>query len=244
MFRLSQDAPAAARSKLVVEQATAALHAGDRGDAERLLRRHLFEQPRDAAALTKLAWLMTAEQRIEEATMLLRRAAEANPASDQQMALVRHLHRFVGAQPTLAEIAKLPETARNDLTVLAIEAACQGSLGNHDRQIAICQRLAKDDPRNSAILKTLGDALKTVGRTSEAIAAVRKAVEANPTYGEGWWTLSNFKSYKFRDRDIATMRQALRRQLSEADALHIHFALGAACEQRGDFATSFGNYEA
>ena len=69
--------PAQARSKLTLEQATAALHAGDRGDAERLLRRHLIEQPQDAAALDKLAELVMGEQRVEEATMLLRRAAGA-----------------------------------------------------------------------------------------------------------------------------------------------------------------------
>ena len=244
MLRFPGHTPAPAKSKLILEQVTAALHVGDRGDAERLLRGHLLDQPRDADALTKLAWLIMGEQRIEEVTMLLRRAAEAKPTNDQQMALICHLHRFVGAQPTLGEIAKLPETARNDLSVLAIEAVCQGSLGNHDGQIAICERLAKVHPRNSAILKTLGDALKTVGRTSEAIAAVRKAIEANPSYGEGWWTLSNFKSYRFRDRDIATMRKALRRELSEENALHIHFALGAACEQRGDFPNSFSHYAA
>jgi tetratricopeptide (TPR) repeat protein len=229
---------------LILEQVTAALHAGDRGDAERLLRRHLLDQPQDAAALTKLAELVTKEQRIEEGTMLLRRAAGADPTDEHRLILICHLHRFVGAQPTLEEIAKLPQTLRAEPSVLAIEATCQGSLGNHDRQIAICAQLAKDDPRNPVILKTMGDALKTVGRTDDAIAAVRKAIEARPSYGEGWWTLSNFKSYKFRDCDLSTMRKALRQRLSENDALHIHFALGAAYEQRGNFASSFRHYAA
>ena len=48
-------AHAAAKSKLVLEQATASLQAGDRGDAERLLRKHILEQPMDAMVLAKLA---------------------------------------------------------------------------------------------------------------------------------------------------------------------------------------------
>src|SRR5829696_6891600 len=142
--------PPAAKSKLAVEQAAAALHAGNRGDAERLLRKHLLEQPQDAAALTKLAELVIGEQRVEEATMLLRRAAGGDPTSGRRMALICHLHRHVGAQPALEEIEKLPPSLRTDFNVLTIEAACQRSLGNHDRQIAIYEELAQADPRNAA----------------------------------------------------------------------------------------------
>ena len=50
----------ASRSKLVLEQAVASLQSGDLADAERLLRKHLLEQPQDSAALTKLAELAMA----------------------------------------------------------------------------------------------------------------------------------------------------------------------------------------
>ena len=234
----------AAKSGLALEQATAALHSGDRGDAERLLRKHLLERPQDAAALAKLAGLVAEEHRIEEATMLLRRAAAADPTNEGRIALIRHLQRHADARSTLDEIGKLPTGLRTNLNVLAIEAACHGSLGNHDLQIRIYQALVEVDPFNVGLLKTLGDALKTTGRTDEAIAALRKAVEVSPGYGEGWWTLSNFKSYEFSDRDLSTMRKALRRKISEQDAIHFHYALGSACEQRGDFANSFRHYEA
>lgn len=236
--------PAAAKSRLTLEQAAAALHAGDRGDAERLLRKHLLEQPQDAAALTKLAELVIGEQRVEEATMLLRRAAGADPTNDRRLALIWHLQRYIGAQATIEEIERLPPSLRNNVHVLAVEAACRGSLGEHDRQIAIYEELAQVDPNNAALLKSWGDALKTIGQTDEAIAMLRKAVEARPSYGEGWWTLSNFKSHKFSDRDITTMRKALRQKISEEDALHFHFTLGAAYEQRSEFANSFKHYEA
>lgn len=227
-----------------MEQATAALQVGDRGDAERLLRGHLLEQPLDAAALTKLAALVIADQRVEEATMLLRRAAGIEPTAARRMALICHLHRYVSAQSTFEEIEKLPPGLRCNLNVLAIESDCLGTLGDHVRQIAILEALAFAEPGNAAILKTLGDALKTVGRTGDAVAALRKAIELKPSYGEGWWTLSNFKSYELSDQDVSTMRRMLRQNITEEDALHFHFALGAAYEQRRVFARSFRHYEA
>jgi len=229
---------------MVLEQATAALQLGDRGDAERLLRRHILEQPLDAAALAKLAELVIGKQLVEETTMLLRRAAAVDSTIARRMALIHHLYRYIGAEPTLQEIENLPPSQRTDLNVLAIEASCQGSLGNHGRQIGIYEQLVEIDSGNATLLKTLGDALKTVGRTDDAIAALNKAIEAKPSYGEAWWTLSNFKSHKFGDRDISTMRKALRQKISEEDALHFHFALGVAFEQRSDFANSFRHFEA
>ena len=95
--------------------------------------------------------------------------------------------------------------------MLAIEAACRGLLGEHDRQIAIYHDLTRVDPRNSALWKTMGDALKTVGQTEEAVAALRKAIAVRPAYGEAWWTLANFKSVRFSDRDIWAMRKALKK---------------------------------
>jgi tetratricopeptide (TPR) repeat protein len=237
--------PAAqAKSKLVLEQAAAALQAGDPGDAERLLRKHLLEQPKDAAVLAKLAELVLDRQHVEEATVLLRRAAGADPTPQRRMALIQHLQHYVGARSVLGEIETLPPAMRTSFDVKAIEAAALGYLGEHDRQIAIYEGLAKAAPANHRLWKTLGDAYKTVGRLDDAVAAVRKGLEACPTYGEGWWTLSNFKKFKFTDRDLSAMKKALKGKISDEDALHFHFALGKAYEDRNDWRRSFEHYDA
>jgi tetratricopeptide (TPR) repeat protein len=158
------------------------------------------------------------------------------------MALISHLQQFVGAESVIREIGGLPPRLRQTFHVLTIEAAMRGILGDHDRQIAIYEELSRNHPGNCSLWKTYGDALKTVGRTDEAVAALRRAIEANPNFGEAWWTLSNFKSFKFTDRDVSAMKKALRGKLSDADALHFHFALGEAFEARGDYAKSFQHY--
>jgi tetratricopeptide (TPR) repeat protein len=235
--------PEAARSKLAVDQATAALRAGNPGEAEQLLRMHLVACPRDAAALAKLAELSIEGRRVEEATGLLRRAAGADPTAARRMALVRHLQRFGSPALVLQEIESLPPAERSTFETLAIEAQTRGFLGDHERQIALYEQLVSLNPAIPGLWKNYGDALKTVGRTDEAIVALRKAIGLRPTFGEAWWTLSNFKSARFDDRDISAMRKALRSKLSDEDALHFHFALGQAFEDRRDFARSFHHYD-
>lgn len=236
-------APAAARSKLVLEQATAALQAGDRSDAERMLRAHVLDQPRDAAALAKLVDMALEEKRVEEATILLRRAVSADPNSRLGLFLVDHLRTYAGPGVAMQEIQALPPAVRHSFDGRASEAALLGVLGEHDREIGIYKELVREQPANPALWKSIGDALKTVGRIDEAVAALRRAVESRPTYGEAYWTLANFKSFRFTDRDISAMKKALRGKLSDDDALHFHFALGKAYEDRDAYPQSFKHYE-
>jgi hypothetical protein len=62
--------------------------------------------------------------------------------------------------------------------------------------------------------------------------------------GQAYWTLANFKSYRFSAPDIAQMQQALRQNVSLDEALHIHFALGKAYEDQADYEASFRHYAA
>lgn len=234
----------AARSRIALDFAVAALRAGDVGEAQRLLRERLAQEPRDADALAKLAEIALDQRRIEEATILLRRSAAADPAPRRRVALIHHLNRFAGAASALGELEALPPQLRATIEIQALEAALLGTLGQHDRQIAIYEQLARAVPDNAPLWKAFGDALKTVGRTQEAVAALRRAIAVQPSYGEAWWTLANFKSFRFTDADIAAMKKALKGKLGDADALHFHFALGKALEDRDAFPASFRNYAA
>ncbi len=229
---------------MALDFAVAALRAGDRIEAQRLLRGRLFEEPNDANALAKLAEIAIDERRIEEATVLLRRAADVDRSPVRYFTLLQHLQDRVGVEAVLREIESLPQAMRSSFDVRSIEAAAYGILGVHDRQIAIYEDLARAQPNNPSLWKTLGDALKTVGRFDEAVAALRQATRVKPAYGEGWWTLSNFKSFRFTDDDIAAMRRALKKKPSDEDALHFHFALGQAYEDRNQYQRSFRHYSA
>jgi len=240
--RFNPAAAAQRQSKLVIDFANAALNGGDVAEAERLLRDHLFKAPNDANALAKLAEIAVSYRRVEEATLLLRRAADADPRLPRYLALIDHLQNFVGASALIKAVEGAPPAIRNTYDLRAAEAAAYGTLGVHDRQIAIYEELTHRSPANAALWKTLGDALKTVGRFDEAVAAVRQAIRCRPTYGEAYWTLANFKAFRFTDADVAAMRRALKKKLAPIDELHFHYALGEALEERQLYEPSFRHY--
>lgn len=232
------------RSKAVIDLAIAALRGGNVSKARMLLHDRLIEDPFDAEALAKLAEIAVDEGRYDQATIFLRRAASADPSVEAQITLVRHMHKYGSPGTVLNEIENLSPAARSETAIMAIEANASGSVGAHDRQISLFEALTHKSPTNPSLWNSLGNALKTVGRVDEAVAAIKRSIKARPTYGNGYWSLANFKSYRFSDRDIGLMKRALAKKLTAEEALHFHFALGKAYEDKEEFEASYRHYAA
>ena len=233
------------KSQLAISEAMSALRAGNPVEAEQTLRRRLFEQPDDLDVLAKLGDLLRLQRRDLEATLLYKRALAQDPDADAvRLLLAQSLQRQGQLESALKEIEQLGPTLRMSFWTRAIEAALLGRMGFSDRELAIYEELIAENPKHEGLWMSYGLALKTVGRTDDAIKALRRAIRARPTYGEGWWTLANLKTFRFDDRDIAAMRKALRQKLSPADAMHLHFSLGKAWEDRNDPEESFRQYAA
>ena len=232
------------KSKAMLDFALGALRAGDIAGAELRLRDILLADPFNATALAKLAEIAVEQRRIEDATVLLRKAITADPDPERRLELIAHLQRFAGPGLVLNELQELPAEVRARHEVKAIEAGTRGVLGEHDEQIRIYQEMVRERPRQPGLWMSLGNALKTTGRTDEAVDALRQALKIQPTFGEAYWTLANFKSFRFSPRELNHMRQALRKKLPDEDALHLHFALGKAYEDSGDYEQSFTHYAA
>jgi tetratricopeptide (TPR) repeat protein len=230
---------------MAVEQASAALIAGNAADAERTFRQHLLLEPTDLNVLARLGDLLGEQHRNLEAAVVYKRALAVAPGADNiRLALAHLLERMNQPKPALNEVGTIEGPLRIHPQTLIFEAALLGRLGIHDREIAIYQRLTAVIPDNWAVWMNLGNALKTVGRFDEAVAALRKAIKARPAFAEAYWTLANFKSFRFAPRDVAAMLKALKGKPEAKDALHFHFALGKALEDRGDAEGSFRHYAA
>lgn len=231
--------------RVVREQVGAALRSGDTAEAERLLRARMLQVPGDADAATALADMLTRSGRIGDATALLERTLALAPAAHGLRIQLSALHQEQQHFPyALTLLQQVPGELRQSLELKAREAALLGLVGRRDEEIAIYEGLVKQNPRNAALWMSLGNALNYAGRSSDAVKALRKATKVAPTFGEPWWSLANLKRFRFEDRDVATMEKALRGDLQPIDALHFHFALGRAFEQRGDYPRSFDHYAA
>ena len=90
----------------------------------------------------------------------------------------------------------------------------------------------------------MGHALKTIGRTPEAVEAYRAAAAARPDFGDAYWSLANLKTYRFTEQEIVRMRaEEAADTVALKDRFHLCFALGKALEDRGEYAESWTYYE-
>ena len=164
--------PPANRPSLAVEQAVAALRAGDSADAERTLRAHLLTQPDDPQALLKLAEIAGDQGRARETVLLLSRAVKAAPGlHDARLKLARLLHDQGEPHLALQQIERLPGEVRAIFDVQTLEAALLGILGRHEPEIAIYEQLVARHPDHCALWMSLGNALKYAGRAQDSVRA-------------------------------------------------------------------------
>jgi tetratricopeptide (TPR) repeat protein len=144
----------------------------------------------------------------------------------------------------LKEIERVPAALRRAFDIQVAEIVALDAVGDNEREIAALEQLAVANPDNEKVWITLGEALSAVGRNDEAVAALREALRRRPTCGEAYWALSNFKTFRFPDSDLSAMRRALKRNPAPEDAMTLHFALGKALEDRGNYQQSFRHYAA
>lgn len=228
----------------VLITAGAALVANDLPEAEMLLRRRLHDNPFDVAAIRMMAELAGRLGRNGDAEKLLRRALELAPAfsaarSNLAMAVYRQNRPAEAIEILDALVEHDPDNFSGD----NLRAAALGRLGSFEEAIDIYEKVLDRFSQHPKVWMSYGHALKTVGRLEDGVAAYRQALALAPYLGEVWWSLANLKTVPFSQEDVEQMETVLSRpDLGDTDRLHIHFALGRACEQRKDFARSFGHY--
>lgn len=213
--------------------------------AERGLRDFLKQNPTDVAAIRMLAETGVRLGRLEDAEALLARCLELAPGfieARHNYAVV--LHRQNKGAEALREIERLLEADPRNPGYRGLKAVVLSRMGEYDRAIACYEPLLKEYPSQPKAWMSYGHALKTIGRTNNAIDVYRKSIALRPALGEAYWSLANLKTFRFAPAETGAMRaQLARSNLAEEDRVHLHFALGKALEDSGDFAGAFAQYE-
>lgn len=225
-------------------RAAAALCENQIPQAESLLRAHLKKYPTDVAALRMLAEVAARLQRYQDAEALLARCLELAPsftAARHHHAIV--LHRQNKPAAALQEVDELLAKDPRHPGYNNLKAAILARIGELDESIEIYGAVLAQHPAQPKIWMSYGHALKTKGREDESIAAYKRSIELQPSFGEAYWSLANLKTARFADSDLASMRAQLAEpSISEEDRFHLNFALGKALEDRGEYAESFEQY--
>lgn len=232
----------AQRAPLVIK-AAAAMHRGEIGVAERLLRERLRAVPVDVAAIRMLAEVAGRIGRYSDAEKLLARALELAPDFDAARAnYVTVLHRQSKFAAAHAEADRLIARNPDDVGHLAVKAAVQVRTGDYDAAITAYEAILASHPDQARLWVSYGHVLKTVGRRADSVTAYRRAIALAGVLGDAWWSLANLKTERLDDDDIALMQAALPQADRNEDRYHLHFALGKAFEDQREWAASFDHY--
>ena len=197
--------------------------------AERLLELFLNDTPNDPEALRLSARLAKRKGQLERAQVLLRQALQLAPTFTAGSEDLRSL--FKAQQGALAAPWSAPE---------------EPPVGTEEfnESLAANEKLVAERPADPSNWLSYGHVLRISGRSKESLEAYRRSVELKPTYGDGWWALADLKTFKFASEDIDTMIHALGDDAaSRFDRINIHYSLGKAFRDQGDFASSFLHYE-
>ena len=228
----------------VLMKAALALCEDDLPKAEHLLREHLRRHPTDVAAIRMLAEAGTRLGRYEDAEALLARCLQLAPSftgARHNYAIV--LFRQQKGAEALPQIEQLLAGDPSDPGYRILMAAVLGLTGDFGRAIAIYEQILGEHSGQPKIWLSYGHALRTTGRVDEAVTAYRHGIALSPGMGEAFWSLANLKTYRFsREDEAAIGRQLAREDPTAEDRLHMHYAIGKALEDRGDYAASFEHY--
>jgi predicted Zn-dependent protease len=255
LYRLSQDpqnaATAAAHVATLknlppeVVTATSLFSDGDLAPAEEIVRAYLLRHGDHPEAMRLLARIGLARDVLDDAEVLLEAVLELAPQYqaaryDYAQTLVKR-QKYVLARAQIEQLLAL-EPSNFDYRTLAATVAV--GLGENETAIGIYRQMSGDAPSSPDVHLWLAHALKTVGRSPEAVEEYRAAAAARPDFGDAYWSLANLKLYLFSDAELDRMRAAEAAPATGlVDRYHLCFALGKAREDRGEIAESWTYYE-
>lgn len=217
---------------------------GRREEAELLIREHLKSDPEDASGAKVLADIAVVCGAVREAEIFFKRALLLAPGyHEARLSLVMLLNRLQREKEAMALLEHVLAREPDHLAALSLKAgilAHQRRLSEADR---LFRKLLARHPNSAMSWVNYAFLLKTNNRLDDSVVAYRKALALERSNGPAWWGLANLKTVRFNSADVAVMRASL----AQADAtddqrLHLHFALGKALHDFGDFAAAFENY--
>lgn len=227
-----------------IAQAAEHHRAGRLEEAEAIYRDILRRDSRNLEALRLLALIAMTTEHYGQAEQLLKRAVEIAPDFlAAWMDLSRAQLERMDLPAALASIERAAELSPHSANVQIHAANVLARSGRHDQAIETYRRAIDFKPGLPAGYLGLGNTLKTIGRQAEAIEAYRQATVLRPESSEAWWSLSNLKTFRFEDGEIAAMERQLESPaLPDESRVQFCFALAKASEDRGDHARAFELY--
>lgn len=242
MPSLASDLPALGAFP-ILHEAKESIEQGRQEQAARLVMAHLRAHPGEPRGLALLGEIAMKTGALIQAENFLRRAIAGGYAAEE---VRRQLGSCLQLQERPDEALGVYEvilsSGGGDSQLLASIAYINDKLGRSGEAREIWRELVSTYPRSPSFQISYGHNLRAAGLTADAAHAYRVAVEIEPQRGEGWWGLASMKTYRFEDREVSLMRQALDIPSDVQNLAPLHFALGRALNLAGSFEQAFHHF--
>jgi tetratricopeptide (TPR) repeat protein len=229
-----------------LHEARSALREERFAPAERLLLELQTRHPADARIIKLLADAVLRLGRRKEAELLLERCLELAPG--WRAARFRYATALFAQglyKKTRAQIEVLLRRDPANPLYHYLHAVTLARSQEFGEALAAYESFLADHPGRAGAWMSYAQALRAAGRHEPCVAALRKATEINPGFGDAWRNLASIKSFRFGPEAIEPLRaQLARTDLLRNDRGQLHFALAKALADNGRHAEAFANYQA
>jgi tetratricopeptide (TPR) repeat protein len=167
-------------------------HATREGPAYETAEQFDINGPNRAPLLMHRATALLAEQRVDEARLLLEQARELSPAWEAVHFELGKL--YLRTDDTERAAAAFAEAARLMPTFAAAQSNLGAALGEMDRSeeaLAALEQALRHDPNGFPTINNIGAVHREAGRLVEAEAAFRRVVELAPSFVFGHYNLGH-----------------------------------------------------
>jgi tetratricopeptide (TPR) repeat protein len=214
-------------------------HVENTPDEQRLtwLREHLFAHPLDVAAMRYLADEERHADDLHTARTLQERVLELSPTyldvrEDYARLLMTQRDQLSAYHETAILLAAKP--ASFEFRMMRAEAAV--FLERFDEAVALYETLLKEDPQHLGVLNAYGATMKTLGRREDAERTFRNVLRISPSNGPAYLGLSDLRSDRLNEDDVADMMEHLKvgiRELSSRKCMA--YALAQTLERMKEY---------
>ena len=219
---------------------------GKLSNAENLCRTFLKQHPHHVEAMRLLAEVGMKLNILHDAEFLLESALKLEPENDLlRIDYIEALRKRQKIEIAHAEVLTLHKANPDNVHFESLYAVLCMQMGDYEKALQLFDKILTKIPGDPVTLTSKGHALKTCGKTQEAVASYRDATQSSSAYGEAWHSLANLKTVKFSDTDITKMLAQLENdELKFMDRVYINFTLGKAFEDAEKFDQAFSHYAA
>ena len=221
---------------------------GNLGEAEKIYREILSDDPNNVDALRLLALLASRTGAVDQAINMLENCTKIAPDYALAWENLAKMYRQKDDPDSLQKAAfcfrKATELRPNWAEGWAGLGTMQTRSSQHEEGIESYKKSIELKANQPRVHLSLGHVYKTTGNQEACISSYNEAISFDNNFGEAYWSLANLKTYKFSGEEISSMEKKIElTEVPEREKVHFLFSLGKALEDMGNYDESFEYYK-